>query len=259
MSDSREPLVALRWTPVNAGDQSNVHFPPMTNPEGWTKILDACTEHRPWYSDPQWEEGPEARRFYANEYIIKSWMAGGLVWDVWRGDEVIGLLLIESVRPNVDAYGHFIFFDHELHGKQALCLSALDRAFQEYSLEVVRAEIPTYANSLAGWVRKALGFKYDAEWLGASERQAKKYSRRYHICLYKGHWTDGIQLSLPRDHFYHEVTRDERTKDDDALHPRSPSGSPSGGSLRGSAGSDAGDLPTRDGAGSVAVPAEPRQ
>ena len=161
-------------------------------------ILDKCCEHRPWFPDHLWTD-PSVRRAAANAYLAES-CANGRVWEVWRGAEVVGILTLRDIAPQLDASCHFIFFDRELRNKRALCRSVMRRAFEEYQLHALRVEVPEYAANLIGFLRKALGFRFESErWLNLAD--AKKASRKYQATLYDGRWNDTYLLSVTREEF----------------------------------------------------------
>ena len=131
-------------------------------------------------------------------------------WEVWRGGELVGLLHADDIVPKVDARCHFIFFDRVLVDKRALCHATMDWLFRTYDLHALRVEIPTYAAKLAGFARKALSFKYEAEgrpfsWPASAAPldadAAKLGSRRHHTIFHDGAWHDSLLLSLTRDEF----------------------------------------------------------
>lgn len=202
-------VVALPWAHVTTQSVgADTHFTPLMNPEAWEKIISEAAKNRAWFQDPIWEAGDVVRRAAAGDYILKLWQEGGMVWDVWRGAEPVGLILFSDVRPGFTAEMHAVFFDQKLLGKRSMLLNAMDLMFQRYSLQAIRMQLPAYAKRLKRYVLERLGFKHEAEWKGASRAQAARFSRLSFAYLYDGKWNDAVLLSLPRDHFYQNVTKE---------------------------------------------------
>lgn len=188
------PCVAVPFTP----------FPP----EKLTFVLDRCELHRPWFGDHLWED-PKVRRQTSSAYIADA-LLNGKIWEVWRADEIVGILLLNELQPFVSARAHMLFFDSKLGDKRALCLQLMAHAFESIPLETLRVELPTYARALLKFIRQ-LGFRYEGEqrsfsWPTNAEPLsadvAKLGSRKHRAILYKGEWQDALLLSVTRDEFF---------------------------------------------------------
>jgi hypothetical protein len=203
-----------------------------SHPEKIAYILDKCCEHRPWFDDRIWEDY-RVRREAANKYLADTAVAGllitrgtkaeghPLVWEVWRADNLLGILLLTDVQAGTSAVAHFIFFDRKLKDKIQLCRDAMEWVFTELDLHILRLEIPTYAKILAHWARKRLGFRYEAEertpsWpkldTPLSAKEAELGSRKHQAILYDGKWCDVLLLSLTRGEFEHGRTEHTETR-----------------------------------------------
>lgn len=199
----------------------------MTNPcfakrfefslDRWSLLLDKVCEHRPWFDDVAWAD-PSKKRAVAASYLGDG-ILHGILWEVWRGDELTGIILLNQLTLGRDGTAHFVFFDHKLADKRALCLSGLAWGFDKLDLQVIRTEVPTYARALAHWARHKLGFKWEAEgrqltWPDDARpltaREAELGSRRYRTMKYNGEWVDTLLLSLTREEF----TTNGRTHND---------------------------------------------
>jgi len=169
-------------------------------PEKLAYIVGRCCQHRPWFHDPLWEQGEVARRQAVLTRLADAWGAGRL-WEVVHVEMRVttGIILFDRLDYPIEAYGHFVFFDHELRNKRRLLLSVMDTMFEQVA--VLRTEVPEYAGRLAGFLRKALGFRYEAEWLGVPPDDAKRVSRKFAGTRYQGRWQDVLLLSLTRDAF----------------------------------------------------------
>ena len=176
-------------------------------------ILDKVCDHRPWFNDWQWND-KEIRYAAARSYLADA-LLNGKLWEVYaisedKPSEITGILMLNRVNLNSDAYCHFVFFDHELASKKRLCLEAMRWAYRTYNLQVLRVEVPTYAHALVGWARRKLGFRYEAEGRSLSwpkdakqltAKQAELGSRRHRAVLYEGQWHDELLLSLTLEEF----------------------------------------------------------
>ena len=190
------------------------------------KILDGCADHRHWYSDIDWDKGPEARRTFASRYIADAYV-NGIVWDIWHGDEICGIFILNRVRQGLDAHAHFLFFDNELRNKRELCRVAMRQTFADTSLDLhaLRVEVPAHMGSLAGFLRKALGFKFEAERRLSDPALAKRASQRHDATLYRGEWENVLMLSITREEFAHlerSLSNERRSIDSPDREPRRP-------------------------------------
>ncbi len=173
-------------------------------------ILDGCVEHRPWFQDNVWNGGPAVRRAHASKYLSGAYI-DGKVWEVWREDTLCGIFILNQVRLGLDAQGHFIFFDRVLVNKKTLCLTMMNKVFadEQLDLHAIRVDLPVYAGRLAGFLRKALFFKYEAE-RRLPTKEAKVASRRHQAAYYNGRWQDVLLLSITKDEFHHEWTQHQQ-------------------------------------------------
>ena len=214
-------------------------------PEKLTAILDALCQHRPWFPDALWHD-PVVRREAASRRLAE-WVTEGMVWEAWRGDELVGILGVDRVVPHHEAYCHFVFVDKRLSDKVDLCTSLMAWCFKAQDLHILRIEIPTYAKVLARFARRKLGFLYESEarqlsWPpgpGLDAKLAELGSRKYHGQRYENHWHDVLLLSLTREEFDERAIRQAVERQhrpdpgssgpDEQLSGSGPSGPPSGG------------------------------
>lgn len=193
-------LTAIRW--LRPGEDPDEPKGRVPFAEVMEKILDGCADHRHWYSDIDWDKGSEARRSFASAYIADAYV-NGMIWDIWHGDEICGIFILNHLRPGIDAYVHFLFFDNELRNKRELCRVAMKQTFADPKLNLhsLRVEVPDHMGNLAGFLRKALGFKFEAERRLPDPALAKKASQRHHARLYLGKWQNVLLLSVTREEF----------------------------------------------------------
>jgi RimJ/RimL family protein N-acetyltransferase len=175
-------------------------------PNSWTELLDKVVSVRHWFDDLTWKD-PQVRRKAAAAYLVDA-IHNGMLWEVRRGVDLVGIILVNQVHYGITAYGHFIFFDRQLTNKRQLCLAVMAKCFEHLAVETLRVEVPTYAHALIKWLRKKLGFRYEAEarpLFGTTKRltedEAALGSRKYRAVLYEGQWHDAVLLSLTRTEF----------------------------------------------------------
>lgn len=184
---------------------------PFTNPaldvEKFSRLVEDCARHRPWFHDYLWHDLPK-RREAVIAYLADGFNNGKL-WEVWRDADLVGILLLNEVVPFIDARCHFLFFDDALADKRQLCLNLMGWAFEHIPVETLRVELPTYARALLKYVRK-LGFRFEGELRPFSWPQdadqldmelAKLGSRKHRATLYDGVWHDMLLLSVTKDEF----------------------------------------------------------
>lgn len=176
--------------------------------EKFEKIVTASCQHRPWFDDLVWDD-PQTRREAVIAYLSDAHNYGKL-FEVWKDQELLGIILFNELVPFRDVRCHFVFYDSKLGDKAQLCLNIMGWAFAQLPVEVLRVEIPGYASALLKFVRRTLGFKFEAEdrdfsWPAKAPRltadEAKLGSRKYHATQYKGVWHDVMLLSLSADEF----------------------------------------------------------
>jgi hypothetical protein len=111
-SQTTQPLLARAW--------ADGYLP---SPERFDEIVTKACEHRPWFNDYVWDN-ELLKRTIVIKYLADTY-TNGRVWEVWRNEEICGILLVERVNMGVDAYFHAIFFDRQLAGKfQPSCTSS---------------------------------------------------------------------------------------------------------------------------------------
>ena len=96
---------------------------------------------------------------------VAAWLTDpdNLVWEVWRGGELVGILSLSRIVRGLDAVGHFAFFDRQLLGRRQLVLAMLRWAFSELDLQRLSVEIPDHLEPLIRFARTKLGFRYEGE------------------------------------------------------------------------------------------------
>lgn len=203
-------------------------------PNGREKLLQILWAAQ---ENPQWfgvESTAEDRQMSA--YLLLT-APSNLTWEVWRGGELVGILLLWRIVPRVDALLHFVFFDRDLVGKVRLLRNFLrycfeDLGFQRISFEVPETPAPVGVkieghdkttrkarnNTLLSFVRRKLSFRFEGEsavkshplvaelkrTTGNSEPSmwvAGVGSRREQAYWSEGRWLDVICLRLTAPEF----------------------------------------------------------
>lgn len=177
-------------------------------PEKMTVILDKVCDHRPWFPDDLWDD-PVVRRKAAARKIVE-WGMDGMIWEAWRGDELLGILGADRLTK-YEGTCHFVFFDRKLSDKVDLCRGLMGWCFGHLGLRMLRIEIPTYARVLARFARRKLGFRWEVDGSRVftrapnvgpfNEAEAELASRKYQVTLYEGRWHDHLLLSLTKEEF----------------------------------------------------------
>lgn len=200
----------------------------ITDPAKLAYMLDRLVEHESEWSDLH--QDMTVRRHVARTMLGEALTEGSNVtvlevWHVEQTPELVGLLGFTNILPGVDAHFHPTFFDGKMRnafGKRELLLRALDWAFQTWNLHRVSAEVPGYSQALIKFLRRKLGFRFEAEnrtikqqWVvphGLLKttksydvtprwQEAELGSRRYQMVPKHGRWFDLILLSITREEF----------------------------------------------------------
>jgi hypothetical protein len=81
-----------------------------------------------------------------------------LLWEVWDGIDLVGILRLSEVVPKCNAKAHYFFFDGKMRDRTPLLQAWKQWAFKEAGLHRVTIEVPAYAKALAMHAHKYLGF-----------------------------------------------------------------------------------------------------
>ena len=98
-----------------------------------------------------------------------------IAWEVWRGGTFSGIIIIDRVVPQVEARLQFVFFDDELASKAPLLNEFVARCFADFSLHRLTFEAPTRMTTLAGFVKRELGFSAEGVRVEAYHDGARWY------------------------------------------------------------------------------------
>lgn len=182
------------------------------NPVKNTQILDTFVKHPIWVAQ---ESTEEERRILAAQILANP---QNLVWEVWRGPEFSGVLLLQNVIPRVDALFHFLFVDGKLVGKRKLLRDFLGYCFRELGFERLTVQVPEFAGIYLDYLRLKMGFKYEGETRATIHPKLMEFaalkpnqrppvwvasmgSRRERTHWHDGRWHDTIVLRLLRDEY----------------------------------------------------------
>ena len=134
------------------------------------------------------------------------------VCEVWRGGQIVGILVVQNILPHLEAEVHFVFFDGNLMGRRNLLKQWCRDVLVQFDLQRLVILIPEHVETLIRFARVKLGFRYEGESslkghpaldaLGMENPHvwvARQGSRRERSCLRNGTWVDTVQLRLHRD------------------------------------------------------------
>lgn len=114
--------------------------------------------------DPQYFGGDQFDADGRAEYAY--WMITHphhVVFEVWRGDALVGILVLWRIMPRVDALLHFVFFDRNLVGKVRLLRQFLRFCFTELGFQRISMEVPEPVEKLVSFARRKLAFRFEGE------------------------------------------------------------------------------------------------
>ena len=80
------------------------------------------------------------------------------VWEVWRNDTFVGIIMLDRIAPALDARLGFVFFDDEVANKADLLREFVRRCFADFDLTRLTFEAPTRMTVLTGFAKRKLGF-----------------------------------------------------------------------------------------------------
>ena len=143
---------------VEEGTYLAVVFDPERGGPGKLEALLAyAVAHPEWFSTPVAEED----RAEVAWSILSH--PQHLAWEVWRGEALVGILLLTDISPKVDARLHFLFFDRNLVGKVRLLRRFLRYCFDELGFQRITIWVPEYVGPLISFARRKLKFTYEGE------------------------------------------------------------------------------------------------
>lgn len=166
-------------------------------------ILGAALEHPQWFG----VESTAEHRAEAAYWLLTQ--PNHLTWEVWRGEELVGILLLWRITPKVDALFHFAFFDANLVGKTRLLRRFLRYCFEELGFQRISLEVPEDVKQLISFARRKLSFRFEGELavkshpLVANLERATGSSGNPHVWVAsqgsrreRAHWRDGRWLDV---------------------------------------------------------------
>jgi len=127
-------------------------------------LLDKASEVETIFTHLQQDKATRKRALASSMTKLDS-----LTWEVWRLEaglpvDLVGILILTSIKPEDDADAHYIFFDRDLSGKTTLLNTMIDWVFSDHddvgwkALRRLTVEIPAHAHALANHAQKKLKF-----------------------------------------------------------------------------------------------------
>lgn len=193
---------------VEEGQYLAVVFDPERGGPGKIEaLLRYAIEHPEWFSTPVADEDRAAVAWAILTHPQH------LAWEVWRGDSLVGIILLTDISPKVDARLHYLFFDRDLVGKTRLLRRFLRYCFDDLGFQRISMWVPEYVSSLVSFARRKLKFTYEGEaalrthptvlqWKqrspgdGTHVWMASQGSRRERAHFHNGEWCDVLCLRI---------------------------------------------------------------
>ena len=104
--------------------------------------------------------------------------------EIWEGDDMVGLVVLENIHRIVDADAHVLFLDRNILGRVPICRLIIKWIFAHMPFNRLTVEIPDWYENSVSLVRN-LGFKTEGK-----KRQA---------VLIGGRWSNVYIFGLTRD------------------------------------------------------------
>lgn len=122
-----------------------------------TRILDWLASHPLWFNAPM---APE--ELYA--HTARELVSGNhVIFEIWRGGEIVGLLALSSVIPGLGATAHFTFWSVSFFTGRRIVWNFLGWAFDTFHLQRISMEVPENAERLLRVVRRQFNFRFEGE------------------------------------------------------------------------------------------------
>lgn len=111
--------------------------------------------------------------------VVKNLVSlDSIIWEVWKGNEFVGILHLSDIVPGHDALAHFTFWDGDMRGKATLINRMVDEvAFNGgLNLHRITVQYPAHEHRMIGYLKRYLGFEEEGRL-----REAQ---------LWRGKWED---------------------------------------------------------------------
>lgn len=211
---------------VVSGDYLAVLFDPS---RGWgERMAQLASDYPHWFGVPM-TPAERAELLFA---IFSN--PSHLTWEVWKEEEIVGLIVLTQIHPKMDALLHFAFFDRNLVGKTRLLQRFLAYCFTDLRFQRISVQVPEFYQTLLSYYRRKLGFRYEGETVLANHQTvgqirslmdepieaavtrfrslsprdkvhvwlASRGSRRERLHWHEGKWHDVLCLRLLAEEFH---------------------------------------------------------
>lgn len=122
-----------------------------------TTLLNFLVAHPAWMSMPLDDFG---RRVQFGMILTDP---RNRLWEVWDGENLVGVLYLGDIAPGVSATVHFVFLDRKLVGKRRVLLAWFGECFREWDLQRLGFLVPVNVDPLLHYARTKLGFRFEGE------------------------------------------------------------------------------------------------
>lgn len=145
-----------------------------------TALLDVFVAHSFFCQTPL---TPEEQR------VQGAWLVTNprhLPFGIWRGGDLVGLIILTDVVPGVDALMHFLFIDGKMKSKRTILIEFMGMAFHQLGFERLTMHAPDFKGGYLDFLRVKLGFRFEGEPMAAEHLEAQKLAppgQRPHVWL----------------------------------------------------------------------------
>jgi len=117
-------------------------------------------------------------------------VSNGLFWKV---DDFVGLLSINNIKPGIDGWTHFSFFDRRVRGREPLVRALMKEVFKVYKFRRLSIEIPDFSLPYLRDFISNVGFK--------------KEGTRRKVFSYKGRMIDSLLYGILQEEVLNNAER----------------------------------------------------
>lgn len=142
-------LIAVPWDPFRGSQEARAAKA--------TQVLGWLTSHPFWFNAPMTTD-----ELYA--HTAKELTSGNhVIFEVWKGGEMVGLLCLSRVIHGVDGIAHFSFWGTSFFVGRHIVQNFLGWAFETFHLQRISMEVPANADRLLRVIRRQFNFRFEGE------------------------------------------------------------------------------------------------
>lgn len=149
MSVTAGPLFAIPYQPFRGSPEADA--------ERNSRIIEHVLNRPFWFNSGMTDED---RRLSIVWMLTDQTM---YKWEIWKGGDFVGIILLDRVVPRVDAVFHFTLWGTSLVSARRLLKSFLAYAFDVFDLQRISIEVPEQNSKFMRFMRSSLGFRLEGE------------------------------------------------------------------------------------------------